>query len=151
MSNSIGFGSAVSEKIGKEKLAITKAFSPEFRNRIDAILSFGYLPEAVVLKIVDKFLNEVEVKLRSKRVKWLVTDEARRHLAHIGYDPSYGARPLARIIQEKVKTPLVSELLFGRLTKGGFVTVDYRNGELVFDYQMKTTEHVHDKPIEAHA
>ncbi len=136
-SNTIGFAGNSIEKSGKEKLAINKAFSPEFRNRLDAILSFGYLPERVVLKIVDKFLTEVETKLKAKRVKWNVTEEARRYLAKIGYDPSYGARPLARIIQEKVKGPLVSELLFGRLTKGGFVKVDCVNEQLVFEYENK--------------
>jgi len=135
--NTIGFASSNADKVGKEKLAITKAFTPEFRNRIDAILSFGYLPEAVVLKIVDKFLNEVEGKLKGKRVKWTVSDAARRHLAKIGYDPAYGARPLARIIQEKVKVPLVNELLFGRLTKGGVVRIDCRNEQLVFEYDTK--------------
>lgn len=136
-SNTIGFAGASAEKSGREKLAIQKAFSPEFRNRLDAILSFGYLPEEVVLKVVDKFLSEVEVKLKTKRVKWRVTDEARKHLAKIGYDPAYGARPLARIIQEKVKVPLVNELLFGALSKGGSVRVDCRNGDLVFEYETK--------------
>ena len=135
-SNPIGFGGSSSNS-NREKLAISKAFSPEFRNRIDAILSFGFLPQAVVLKIVDKFLKDVEAKLKPKRVKWEITEEARQHIAEIGYDPSYGARPLARIIQEKIKTPLVSELLFGSLTKGGFVKVDYRNGALVFDFDLK--------------
>jgi ATP-dependent Clp protease ATP-binding subunit ClpA len=77
---------------------------------------------------------EVESKLKSKRVRWEVTEEARKHLAKVGYDPAYDARPLARIIQEKVKVPFVNELLFGRLSKGGYVRVDYRNGKLCFDY-----------------
>ncbi|MBI2602150.1 MAG: ATP-dependent Clp protease ATP-binding subunit ClpA [Deltaproteobacteria bacterium] len=123
-------------KAGGEKIAIQKAFSPEFRNRLDAVLSFGFLPEDIVLKIVDKFLKEVEIKLKSKKVKWEVTDEARRYLAITGFDPAFGARPLARIIQEKVKTPLVNELLFGNLTKGGFVKVDCKNDQLSFDYQV---------------
>ncbi len=131
--NPIGFGGAGAANSGREKLAINKAFSPEFRNRLDAILSFGFLPSEVVLKIVDKFLREVETKLKAKRVKWEVTEAARKHIAEIGYDPAYGARPLARIIQEKVKVPLVHELLFGALAKGGFVRVDFRNGALVFD------------------
>lgn len=131
--NQIGFGKS-QEKSGNEKLAINKVFSPEFRNRLDAILSFGFLPETVVLQVVDKFLAEVEVKLKAKKVRWHVTDAARRHLAATGYNPAYGARPLARIIQEKIKTPIVSELLFGRLTKGGDLTVDFKDGALVFDF-----------------
>ena len=135
-SNAIGFAAAGGEKAGREKSAINRAFSPEFRNRIDAILSFGYLQEAVVLKIVDKFLKEVEAKLKPKRVKWSVSEAARQYLARVGYDPAYGARPLARVIHEKVKTPLVNELLFGRLNKGGFVKVDMKDDELVFEYSL---------------
>lgn len=123
------------EPSGGEKVAIKNAFSPEFRNRLDATLSFGFLPEDVVLKIVEKFLREVEAKLKPKKVRWEVTDEARRYLAKTGFDPAYGARPLARIIQEKIKTPLVNELLFGQLTKGGFVKVDCKDNHLAFEYE----------------
>ena len=132
--NSIGFAGSM-ESHGREKIAINKAFSPEFRNRLDAVLSFGYLPETVVLKIVDKFLQEVEVKLKPKRVRWSVSEAARKYLARVGYDPAYGARPLSRIIQEKVKVPLVNELLFGRLSKGGFVQVDCKDDKIVFSYE----------------
>lgn len=136
-SQTIGFGGSTQEDLGKEKQAIKRAFSPEFRNRLDAILSFGFLPEKVVLKIVEKFLGEVEAKLKPKRVRWNVTDAAKKYLAKIGYDPAYGARPLARMVQEKIKVPLVNEILFGKLSKGGFVHIDFDGNKLIFKYSGK--------------
>lgn len=137
---SIGFNDVRKESkedSGREKTAINNAFTPEFRNRLDAVLSFGFLPESVVLKIVDKFLADVEKKLAAKRVSWDLSLAARQYLAREGYDPHYGARPLERFIHEKIKKPLVEELLFGALSKGGFVRIDFVDGALSFKFEEK--------------
>ncbi len=114
--------------------AITKMFAPEFRNRLDAIVPFGNLKPDTVEKVVDKFIIQLEAQLADKNITIVLSDEARAYLAKKGYDPAMGARPLARIIQEKVKRPLAEEILFGKLSEGGTVTVDYVDGSIVFDY-----------------
>jgi ATP-dependent Clp protease ATP-binding subunit ClpA len=105
--------------------AIKKMFSPEFRNRLDAVVSFAPLDEVTIHRVVDKLLVEVETQLESKGVALHIDDEARAWIAKRGYDPKMGARPMARVIQEHIKRPLAEELLFGRLEHGGhaFVTV----------------------------
>ena len=128
----IGFGRNVRE--GDDKEAIDRLFTPEFRNRLDAIISFGNLPMEVVHRVVDKFVAELEGQLDDRQVEILLTAAAREWLAGKGYSTEYGARPLARIIQEHIKKPLAEELLFGRLAKGGTVEVDAGEDGLTFAY-----------------
>jgi ATP-dependent Clp protease ATP-binding subunit ClpA len=118
----VGFGAGRSE--GDAEREYKRMFSPEFRNRLDARIEFNSLTAEVMVHIVDKFLKELDGQLVSKHVSLEVTDEAREYLAEKGYDPDFGARPLARIIQEEVKRPLGEELLFGKLEKGGTVVID---------------------------
>jgi ATP-dependent Clp protease ATP-binding subunit ClpA len=103
--------------------ALKRLFSPEFRNRLDAIIQFAPLDMPVIERVVDKLILEVEAQLEKKGVSILLDDEARRWLAEKGYDPKMGARPMARLIQEQIKRPLAEELLFGKLTVGGTVRV----------------------------
>ena len=131
--NTIGFGRCT-ELDGKESAAIRQAFSPEFRNRLNGIISFGFLPKVVVLQIVEKFLSELKEKLAAKRVRLAVSDEAREKLAEQGYDPVNGARPLARVIEQQLKKPLSEAILFGALAKGGVATVDIKRGKLHLSY-----------------
>ncbi len=130
---SIGFTRSQMET-GKDKAALTQAFSPEFRNRLDRIVTFGALAEVTLLQIVDKFLDELRVQLEKKRVSLVISDEARKWLGKKGYDPAYGARPMHRTIQDWVKKPLAEELLFGKLTKGGIASLDVKEDVLVFAY-----------------
>ena len=116
---------------------IRKAFTPEFRNRLDGIIQFGSLGLDHILRVVDKFLIELEAQLHEKHVSLSATTEARQWLAQHGFDPQMGARPMARLLQDKIKRPLADELLFGKLANGGRVTVDVRDGELVVDSQAE--------------
>ncbi len=116
---------------------IRKAFTPEFRNRLDAIVQFGSLGIEHILRVVDKFLIELEAQLHDKHVALSATPEARQWLAEHGFDPQMGARPMARIIQDLIKRPLADELLFGKLVGGGKVTVDVRDGQLAVDAQAE--------------
>jgi len=109
-------------------------FTPEFRNRLDATIGFQSLSPEVVSRVVDKFVMELEVQLADRKVSIELTEPARQWLAEKGYEPAFGARPLARVIQEHVKTPLAEEVLFGRLAKGGTVLVDVKDGKPVFSY-----------------
>jgi len=111
--------------------AIKKIFTPEFRNRLDAIIHFESLDTNVILNVVDKFLIELESQLESKKVSMTVSDDARRYLANKGYDPLMGARPMARVIQDEIKQVLADELLFGKLVNGGRVWIETREGKLV--------------------
>ena len=110
------------EQAGNE--AIERTFTPEFRNRLDAIINFAALAPETVRKVVDKFIIQLEAQLADRGVTISLTDAARDWLAERGYEPAYGARPLARVVQEHVKKPLSEELLFGRLVDGGSVEVD---------------------------
>ena len=112
---------------------IRKAFMPEFRNRLDAIIQFQGLGFEHILRVVDKFLIELESQLHEKHVSLTATAEARQWLAEQGFDPLMGARPMARLLQDRIKRVLADELLFGKLANGGRVTVDVRDGELVVD------------------
>ncbi len=114
---------------------IRKGFTPEFRNRLDAVVQFQALGMDHILRVVDKFLIELETQLHEKNVSLSATPDARDWLAQHGFDPLMGARPMARIIQEKIKRPLADELLFGKLLGGGRVNVDVKDGELVIDVQ----------------
>ena len=104
--------------------AIAKTFSPEFRNRLDAVVEFDRLDRSVIGRIVDKFIFELESRLEEKRVTLELTDDAREWLSEHGFDPEMGARPMSRVIQERIKQPLANELLFGRLVEGGHVVIE---------------------------
>ncbi|MCX7034621.1 MAG: ATP-dependent Clp protease ATP-binding subunit ClpA [Arenimonas sp.] len=116
---------------------IRKAFTPEFRNRLDGIIQFGGLGFDHILRVVDKFLIELEAQLHEKHVSLSATPEARQWLAEHGFDPQMGARPMSRLLQDKIKRPLADELLFGSLVNGGKASVDVRDGELVVDAQAE--------------
>ena len=131
----IGFGRE--NKVGADEEAIDRLFTPEFRNRLDATITFSSLPPAVISKVVDKFIKELSEQLGDRKVSITLSEAARKWLAETGYDQLYGARPLGRIIQEKVKKPLADELLFGTLVKGGKVVVDVENGQLTFNFIPK--------------
>ena len=127
----IGFGDTSKEDAGDE--AVKRMFSPEFRNRLDAIVPFSYLPLSVVSRVVDKFILQLELQLVEQNVHIQFDSEARDWLATRGYDKLYGARPMARLIQEKVKQPLAEELLFGKLAHGGEVHVSLKENALSFE------------------
>jgi len=116
--------------------ALEKVFTPEFRNRLDATITFGHLPEEVILMVVDKFVNELDVVLAEKKVTIDLTPEARKWLARTGYSEKFGARPMARLIQNEIKRPLADEILFGKLVQGGHVEVDVdpETQKLVMEY-----------------
>ncbi|WP_240099231.1 ATP-dependent Clp protease ATP-binding subunit ClpA [Thermomonas flagellata] len=116
---------------------IRRSFSPEFRNRLDAIVQFQPLGMDHILRVVDKFLIELEMQLHEKQVALAATPAAREWLAQHGFDPLMGARPMARLIQDKIKRPLADELLFGRLVNGGRVGLDVVAGELALDVQAE--------------
>ena len=124
----IGFGRGQKLEAGTE--AIEKAFTPEFRNRLDAVIPFAPLETDVVRKVVDKFVMQLEAQLSDRQVDIVLDDSARNWLAARGYDKSYGARPLARLVQEKIKKPLADHLLFGELEQGGVAEVTVVDGEL---------------------
>ena len=121
----------------RSKHAVEKVFSPEFRNRLDAIVTFGPLSPAVMETIVEKFILQLEAQLSERRVAITLEPEARAWLAHKGYDPVYGARPLARVVQSDVRDPLTDEILFGRLENGGTVVIRVEHDMLAFDYEPK--------------
>ncbi len=127
----LGFGDR--DSAGREDIAMKNTFSPEFRNRLDARISFDPLSPEVMEKVVTKFMKELDEQLKERNVTIELTDKALTYLADKGYDKDNGARPLARLIQDEVKRPLSDELLFGTLEKGGHVAVDFRDGKLVFD------------------
>ena len=117
------FGFTRAKREGDDAEAINRMFSPEFRNRLDAIISFGQLPTEVIKQVVDKFVLQLEAQLSDRNVTIELSDEARNWLVENGYDETMGARPMARLIQQSIKTPLADELLFGRLKHGGVVRV----------------------------
>ena len=120
---SAAFGFHKSKREGDDTEAIDRLFAPEFRNRLDAIVPFARLPEAVIARVVDKFILQLEAQLSDRNVTIELTDEAREWLVKNGYDEAMGARPMARVIQTQIKTPLADEVLFGRLKGGGVVKV----------------------------
>ncbi len=131
--SSIGFSHQDNSHDGMD--AIKRQFSPEFRNRLDAIINFKTLDETIIGLVVDKFIMELEEQLRNKGVSITVEPSARDWLIVHGYDRAMGARPMARLIQENIKKPLADELLFGKLANGGHVTIAIRDGQLHFDNQ----------------
>ncbi|MBW0145488.1 ATP-dependent Clp protease ATP-binding subunit ClpA [Sphingomicrobium clamense] len=128
---SIGFGNVSREDAQDD--AVKKMFTPEFRNRLDAVVPFGYLPPAVVKRVVDKFILQLELQLQDRDVHIELDDDARQWLVDKGYDKLYGARPMARLVQEKIKQPLAEELLFGKLVDGGEVNVHIKDGAPAFE------------------
>jgi ATP-dependent Clp protease ATP-binding subunit ClpA len=122
---------------GKSKAAIERVFSPEFRNRLDAIVTFDSLTPAVMETIVEKFILQLESQLAERRVAITLSPDARAWLAREGYDPTFGARPLARVVQKHVRDPLTDEILFGRLEQGGTVTIGAGAGGLTFEYARR--------------
>ncbi|WP_066648106.1 MULTISPECIES: ATP-dependent Clp protease ATP-binding subunit ClpA [Sphingomonas] len=127
----VGFGNLTRE--GEDEQAVQKMFTPEFRNRLDAIVPFGYLPPEVVARVVEKFILQLELQLADRGVHIKLDEDAKSWLTAKGYDKLYGARPMGRLIQEKVKQPLAEELLFGKLVHGGEVTVKLKDGALAFE------------------
>jgi ATP-dependent Clp protease ATP-binding subunit ClpA len=129
-----GFGGTGSNvRFGDTDEAFKQAFSPEFRNRLDAKIDFAPLDRRVMVQIVDKFIAELRAQLSERKVKLEISEEAREYLAQKGYDPMNGARPLGRVIQDEVKRPLTDELLFGRLAQGGEVRVGYVDEKITFE------------------
>ncbi len=128
----IGFGR--DSRSGEDEEAIKRMFTPEFRNRLDATIAFAGLTPEIVAQVVEKFVLQLEAQLADRNVTIELSSAAKEWLAERGYDRLYGARPLARVIQEHIKKPLAEELLFGRLVKGGAVKVSLRDGKLAFDY-----------------
>ena len=131
-STTIGFGESTPKAPSKK--AIEKTFSPEFRNRLDSIITFAGLPADVVLMVVEKLLVELEVKLQQQKVVISVTESVKSWLAKKGYDPVFGARPMARTIQREIETVLADEVLFGKLENGGEVSIGLKKDKLTFKY-----------------
>lgn len=131
--SSIGFGREDGKK-GEDKEALKRIFTPEFRNRLDSIIPFQSLTPELVAKVVDKFIDQLQGQLADRRVKVEITDEVRKYLAERGYDKLYGARPLDRLLDQKIKKPMADEILFGKLSKGGKVRVKLSGDDLKFDF-----------------
>jgi ATP-dependent Clp protease ATP-binding subunit ClpA len=115
-----------------EDKAVKKFFAPEFRNRLDAVVRFNQLSEDIVIKVVGKFIKDLEESLVEKNIKIIISLKAKKELANKGYDQTMGARPLQRVITEHIKIPLSDEILFGKLKKGGQVKIDFKSGEFTF-------------------
>ena len=148
----VGFGSDSRKQApARAKRAIEKLFSPEFRNRLDAVVTFDALGEDVMETIVEKFILELESQLRERRIAFNLLPEARAHLAKTGYDPTYGARPLARTIQTLVRDPLTDEILFGKLENGGTVTIGFDGEALTFAVDAELAPAPTSKPSPADA
>src|SRR5262249_2089310 len=133
------FGFTRTKREGDDMEAINRLFAPEFRNRLDAIITFAHLSQDVIAKVVEKFVLQLEAQLADRDVTIELTSEAAKWLIANGYDELMGARPMARVIQEHIKKPLADEVLFGRLKSGGHVRVivvtdEAGNSTLGFDY-----------------
>ncbi len=133
---SIGFGRGKVE--GEDEKAIQRLFAPEFRNRLDAVVAFKSLDAGTIRSVVTKFILQLEAQLADRNITIELTDEAADWLAKNGFDELYGARPLGRVIQENIKKPLADDILFGRLTKGGHVKVELKDGKIAFDITEAT-------------
>lgn len=138
MSNkAIGFGDVLNQTESRGKKAIENTFNPEFRNRLDGIIYFNALNLGIMKKIVDKFMLELNSQLARNKLNLTLSENARTWLAKKGYDPSYGARPLSRVIQTDIKDVLSDKILFGKLEKGGQVSVSVKDDKLAFQYKTK--------------
>jgi ATP-dependent Clp protease ATP-binding subunit ClpA len=129
--NKAVMGFTAKKESGDEMAEIRRMFTPEFRNRLDAIISFASLDHEIILRVVDKFLMQLEEQLHEKKVEAVFTDKLKAFLAEKGFDPVMGARPMARLIQDTIRRALADELLFGNLANGGKVTVDIGEDEKV--------------------
>ncbi|MCA3238735.1 MAG: ATP-dependent Clp protease ATP-binding subunit ClpA [Curvibacter sp.] len=148
--SAIGFTNP--RQAGDEMGDIKRLFTPEFRNRLDAMVSFKALDENIILRVVDKFLLQLETQLAEKKVEVTFTDKLRKHLAKKGFDPLMGARPMQRLIQDTIRRALADELLFGRLTEGGRLTVNLDDkDEVMLDIQPLPKKEGKAKPEEATA
>ncbi len=141
--NALGFGREA--RTGEDTAAIERIFTPEFRNRLDAIISFGALPKQVIMQVVEKFVLQLEAQLIDRNVHIELTSAAAEWLADKGYDEKMGARPLGRVIQEHIKKPLAEELLFGKLVKGGIVKVGVKKGELELKFEAPAQGRISDR------
>jgi ATP-dependent Clp protease ATP-binding subunit ClpA len=142
----IGFSS--NKAAGDEMGEIKRLFTPEFRNRLDAIVSFGALDEEIILRVVDKFLMQLESQLSEKKVEAVFTENLKKYLAKNGFDPQMGARPMARLIQDTIRRALADELLFGRLANGGRVTIDVDDkGQVTLDIAQSDAQPA--EPVES--
>jgi ATP-dependent Clp protease ATP-binding subunit ClpA len=148
----IGFAEGIGGETGggggrssssKARLAVERVFSPEFRNRLDAIVTFSALSPAAIERIVEKFVLQLEGQLAERHIAIALTPEARAWLARKGYDPVFGARPLGRVVQQEVRDPLTDEILFGQLEHGGTVTIGLAGDRLAFSYETSRGEHTH--------
>jgi ATP-dependent Clp protease ATP-binding subunit ClpA len=145
------FGFTRSSREGEDTEAINRLFTPEFRNRLDAIIAFTQLPPEVVKKVVEKFVLQLEAQLSERQINIEISAQAAAWLAEKGYDKLMGARPLARLIQEKVKKPLAEEVLFGKLKDGGTVRILLEGDDLAFNYMGRDEERSLPKPPERKA
>jgi ATP-dependent Clp protease ATP-binding subunit ClpA len=137
--NKVQIGFTKTSASGDEMIDIKRLFTPEFRNRLDAIVSFAPLDKEVILRVVDKFLMQLEEQLHEKKVEAVFTDALKDYLAKNGFDPLMGARPMARFIQDTIRSALADELLFGRLASGGKVTVDVdADGKVKLEFNEET-------------
>jgi ATP-dependent Clp protease ATP-binding subunit ClpA len=136
---SIGFGDRAGETAGKGQEAINRLFNPEFRNRLDGVVTFAPLSREVMKQVVGKFVAELESQIRGRRVKISLSAKAVDWLAEKGYDSRFGARPLGRLVQTEIKDVISDELLFGSLRGGGEVSVDLEGEKLVFRYRPAST------------
>jgi ATP-dependent Clp protease ATP-binding subunit ClpA len=127
--NTMGF--TFNKQLGDEMESIKRMFTPEFRNRLDAIISFRALDTEIIMRVVDKFLMQLDEQLAEKKVEASFTPALKAHLAKKGFDPLMGARPMARLIQDTIRRALADELLFGKLQNGGKVTIDLVDGEKI--------------------
>ncbi|HEY6094672.1 MAG TPA: ATP-dependent Clp protease ATP-binding subunit ClpA [Gallionellaceae bacterium] len=133
--NKVQIGFTKTAATGDEMADIKRLFTPEFRNRLDAIISFAALDKEVILRVVDKFLMQLEEQLHEKKVEAVFTDALKDYLADKGFDPLMGARPMSRLIQDTIRSALADELLFGRLANGGKVTVDVKDGKVALEFE----------------
>jgi len=133
--NKTQIGFSKSATAGDEMADIKRMFTPEFRNRLDAIVSFAPLDKEVILRVVDKFLMQLEEQLHEKKVEAVFTDALKDYLAKTGFDPLMGARPMSRLIQDTIRSALADELLFGKLASGGKVTVDVKDEKVVLEFE----------------
>ncbi len=130
---SIGFGR--DKVVGEEEAALKRLFTPEFRNRLDAVVQFKPLTPEIIRQVVQKFVMQMEAQLADRNVTISLSDDAADWLAKNGFDELYGARPLGRVIQEHIKKPLADDILFGRLVRGGHVKVVLENGKIAFEIE----------------
>jgi ATP-dependent Clp protease ATP-binding subunit ClpA len=134
--NIIGFGRGRND--GEQEEALKRLFTPEFRNRLDAVVAFKPLTQDIIRQVVQKFVLQLEAQLADRNITIETTDEAADWLAKNGFDELYGARPLARVIQEHIKKPLADDILFGKLSKGGHVKVVLKDGKIAFEFEIDT-------------